>query len=102
MPTSGDAPGAPAAAPPLPPSPDSRRRSRPAQERGRQNVRIGKALGAAEAGAVFFFNDTAPPEIYTLPLPDALPIWKSPPAPQLASFRPGPCVSRRLESRRLT
>src|SRR4026209_3061473 len=22
----------------------------------------------------FFFNDTAPPEIYTLPLPDALPI----------------------------
>src|ERR1022692_3560029 len=25
-------------------------------------------------GAFFFFNDTAPPEIYTLSLPDALPI----------------------------
>src|ERR1022692_3819261 len=23
----------------------------------------------------FFFNDPAPPEIYPLPLPDALPIW---------------------------
>src|ERR1017187_6649401 len=27
---------------------------------------------------VFFFNDTAPPEIYTLSLHDALPIWASP------------------------
>src|SRR3989442_33062 len=24
---------------------------------------------------LFFLNDTAPTEIYTLPLPDALPIW---------------------------
>src|SRR3982751_3403140 len=30
-----------------------------------------------EHGRVFFFfNDTAPPEIYTLSLPDALPIWQ--------------------------
>src|SRR3712207_6857477 len=26
----------------------------------------------------FFFNDTATPEIYTLPLHDALPIWPGP------------------------
>src|ERR1043166_6849524 len=26
--------------------------------------------------AVFFFSDTAPPDIYSLPLPDALPIWQ--------------------------
>src|SRR3712207_9055614 len=25
----------------------------------------------------FFFNDTAPTKIYTLPLPNALPIWRA-------------------------
>src|SRR3712207_9537255 len=37
---------------------------------------------------LFFFNDTAPPEIYTLSLPDALPIsgGRRPGAPIPASF----------------
>src|SRR3990170_9102517 len=30
----------------------------------------------------FFFNDTAPTEIYTLSLHDALPIWPRPPRPR--------------------
>src|SRR2546425_1800430 len=41
----------------------------------------------------FFFNDPAPPEIYTLPLHDALPIGsggsQSPPPPPPASGRAG-------------
>src|SRR3989440_4285521 len=37
------------------------------------------------SSSLFFFNDPAPPEIYPLPLPDALPIW-----PPRRSF---PCLS---------
>src|SRR2546425_568535 len=33
------------------------------------------ALPGTPAGSVFFFNDTATTEIYTLSLHDALPIW---------------------------
>src|SRR2546430_9734971 len=33
-----------------------------------------------EISSFFFFNDTAPTEIYTLPLHDALPIFFTPPA----------------------
>src|SRR3712207_7844887 len=35
----------------------------------------------------FFLNDTAPPEISTLPLPDALPIWRAVDRDEL-----GPCA----------
>src|ERR1035438_7246075 len=31
--------------------------------------------GGDPPAVFFFFNDTAPTEIYPLPLPDALPIW---------------------------
>src|SRR3954449_4631172 len=45
----------------------------------------------AQLQACFFFNDPAPPEIYTLPLPDALPIgsttWR---APSWRASRPAP------------
>src|SRR3712207_8810356 len=35
----------------------------------------------------FFFNDTAPPEIYTLSLHDALPIWPvAPPVQRLGGY----------------
>src|SRR5260221_9655827 len=57
----------------------------------------------------FFFNDTAPPEIYPLPLHDALPI--SSPAPPIAmpetmrffprpgaAVRKNPCPARRAEA----
>src|SRR5215475_6517681 len=37
------------------------------------------------AGGVFFFNDTATTEIYTLSLHDALPIWSS--GPPLEALR---------------
>src|SRR2546429_7993987 len=37
----------------------------------------------------FFFNDTATPEIYPLPLPDALPIWnRRTSAPERPGRRP--------------
>src|SRR6201985_4003803 len=35
---------------------------------------------------VFFFNDTATTEIYTLPLHDALPIWKAMGATSISPF----------------
>src|SRR6266536_1742288 len=39
----------------------------------------------------FFFNDTATPEIYTLSLHDALPIWDGPgPGAPLPAFAPAP------------
>src|ERR1022692_3615930 len=44
------------------------RRACPLAQRGRPYPRSGPASG------LFFFNDTAPTEIYTLSLPDALPI----------------------------
>src|SRR2546430_7149456 len=41
------------------------------------------------AAPFFFFNDAAPPEIYPLSLPDALPIWRrSSPARSATSRRP--------------
>src|SRR5947207_7976276 len=40
---------------------------------------------------LFFFNDTAPPEIYTLSLHDALPISAS--GKQVGSFFAGACVT---------
>src|SRR2546430_2803869 len=42
--------------------------------------------------AVFFFNDTATTEIYTLSLHDALPIWSRPrgPRPRAATGRSSP------------
>src|ERR1035438_10544902 len=66
----------------------------PAVERlaGSAGARIGAApqlriwlRGDGLGSSVFFFNDTAPPEIYTLPLPDALPICTPPPRPTSAS-----------------
>ena len=36
----------------------------------------GVGVGGGGGGGVFFFNDTATTEIYTLSLHDALPIWK--------------------------
>src|SRR3712207_8169794 len=41
---------------------------------------------------VFFFNDTATTEIYTLSLHDALPIWRRS-CWLVASIRKGPCCS---------
>src|SRR3712207_7252156 len=43
--------------------------------------------------SVFFFNDTAPTEIYSLSLHDALPIYSAPPLPPLPqSFPPTLCA----------
>src|SRR5687768_18250474 len=39
---------------------------------------------------LFFFNDTAPTEIYTLSLHDALPIWRG--AGAVMWIRPGPAA----------
>src|ERR1041385_4740532 len=36
----------------------------------------GAVVEICSGRSVFFFNDAATPEIYTLPLPDALPIWR--------------------------
>src|SRR3712207_7600367 len=36
---------------------------------------------------IFFFNDTATTEIYTLSLHDALPIWRVPDAPAVPRWR---------------
>src|ERR1039457_3214921 len=42
----------------------------------RRSARVAGRLGAFDASDLFcFFNDTAPTEIYTLPLHDALPIY---------------------------
>src|ERR1039457_2724619 len=47
---------------------------------------------------VFFFNDTATTEIYTLSLHDALPIWGFPFADQINSrFAAGPNMANRSE-----
>src|ERR1035437_10667840 len=46
---------------------------------------------------LFFFNDTATTEIYTLSLHDALPIWNS---PTCCSYRTGPDVGQPLSGDR--
>src|SRR6185295_19673499 len=38
----------------------------------------GRGRCPSRRGLLFFFNDTATPEIYTLSLHDALPIWTRP------------------------
>src|ERR1019366_10629545 len=43
----------------------------------------------------FFFNDTPTPEIYTLSLHDALPIWR-PPRQRRQGLSPGTRCSRRV------
>src|SRR5688572_31087489 len=64
------------------------------------------AVDTCASPSVFFFSDTAPTEIYTLSLHDALPICSRPgwsgaaprwPAPSSSSpsSRPGPCPTSR-------
>src|SRR6266496_3097081 len=61
--------------------------------------RTGQTAVGESATVVFFFNDTATTEIYTLSLHDALPIWScrratfSAPFPRPPSFRWPSCSS---------
>src|SRR4051795_13784525 len=59
------------------------------------------ALCPASARDIFFFNDTATPEISTLSLPDALPISSSPEPhrPPVSQLRGKPRASRRMRGR---
>src|SRR5256885_17071472 len=51
------------------------------------------SAGQLIAGAVvFFFNDSGAPEIYSLPLPVALPIWSTPAWPVQLAVAVSLCV----------
>src|SRR5438270_11373639 len=57
----------------------------------------GRAVDRPQPYYLFFFNDTATPEIYTLSLHDALPIWlpRSRHAASSGSWRRRPVLRRR-------
>ena len=48
------------------------------KRRGTDETRTGRKKKEMQEVVLFFFNDTATTEIYTLSLHDALPIWSSP------------------------
>src|SRR3989338_7069382 len=58
---------------------DPQPRHRPAGDPGlqedRKSTRLNSSHSSISYAVLFFFNDTAPPEIYPLSLHDALPIW---------------------------